>query len=197
MHAYVRGFYQPTSLLCFARTCDRYSDFLARHKRLVRTLLDQGFRYGLLCRKFKQFYRSHISLVQRYSHSVTQHLREGVDSQVRWWHIHILLVGVAVTRTDRLSIYPFTGVCLAFSSFFPLFVYRFSKNLYCIFLFFIFICYFLNLFIDFFLLSLFLFLIFFDFLPFFTLCLSSVFPALFLSSWTLCDLGMRSCNVCR
>ena len=48
---------------------------------LVRTLLDQGFQYGLLCRKFKQFYRSHHSLVQRYS--VTQHLREGVDSQVR------------------------------------------------------------------------------------------------------------------
>ena len=27
-------------LLCFARACDRYSDFLTRHKRLVRTLLD-------------------------------------------------------------------------------------------------------------------------------------------------------------
>ena len=93
-------------------------DFLARHKRLVRTLLDQGFRYGLLCRKFKQFYRSHHSLIQCYSHSVTQHLREGVDSQVRWWRIHILLVGAAVTGTDRLSIYPFTGVPLAFSSLF-------------------------------------------------------------------------------
>ena len=34
----------------FASACDSYSDFLARHKRLVRTLLDQGFRYGLLCR---------------------------------------------------------------------------------------------------------------------------------------------------
>ena len=81
-----------SQLLRFARTCDRYSDFLARHKRLVRTLLDQGFRYGLLCRKFKQFYPSHHSLNQRYPHSVTQHLREGVDSQVRWWRIRILLV---------------------------------------------------------------------------------------------------------
>ena len=72
-----------SQLLRFAPACDRYSDFLARQKRLVRTLLDQGFGYGLLCRKFKQFYRSHHSLIQRYSHSVTQHLREGVDSQVR------------------------------------------------------------------------------------------------------------------
>ena len=107
--------YQPTSL--FARTCDRYSDFPARHKRLVRILLDHDFRYGLLCRKFKQFYRSHHSLVQRYSHSVTHHLREGVYSQVRWWRIRILLVGAAVTGTDRLSIYHFTGVLFAFSSF--------------------------------------------------------------------------------
>ena len=72
-----------SQLLRFAHACDRYSDFLARHKRLVRTLLNQGFRYDLLCREFKQFYRSHHSLIQRYSHSVTQHLREGVDSQVR------------------------------------------------------------------------------------------------------------------
>ena len=106
-----------SQLLHFTRACDRYSDFLARHKRLVRTLLDQGFRYGLLCRKFKQFYQSHHSLIQRYSHSVAQHLREGVDSQVRWWHIRILLVVAAVTGTDRLSIYPFAGVPLAFSSF--------------------------------------------------------------------------------
>ena len=103
-----------SQFLRFARACDSYSDFLARHKRLVRTLLDRGFRHGLLCRKFKQFYRSHHSLIQRYSHLVTQHLREGVDSQVRWWRIRILLVGAAVTGTDRVSIYPFTGVPLAF-----------------------------------------------------------------------------------
>ena len=71
-----------SQLLRFARTCDRSSDLLARHKHPVRTLLDQGFQYGLLCRKYKQFYWSHHSLVQRYSHSVTQHLRDGVDSQV-------------------------------------------------------------------------------------------------------------------
>ena len=98
-----------SQLLRFARACDGYSDFLACHKRLVRTLLDQGFRYCLLCKKLKQFYRSHHSLIQRYSHSVTQHLREGVDSLVRGWRISILLVGAAVTGTDRLSLYPSSG----------------------------------------------------------------------------------------
>ena len=142
--------------------------FPACLKRLVRTLLDQGFRYGLLCRKFKQFYRPHHSLIQRYSHSVMQHLREGVDSQVRWWPIRILLVGAVVTGTDRLSIYSFTGVLLSFFSF--LYFYRFSEILYFLFLFpFIsFILYIFNLFADFFL-SFFLssfFLSFFKF-PFF------------------------------
>ena len=40
---------------CVAQWCRR-----PVQNRLVRTLLDQGFRYGLLCRKFKQFYRSHF-----------------------------------------------------------------------------------------------------------------------------------------
>ena len=139
---------------------DRYSDFLAHHKRLVRTLLDMGFRYGLHCRKIKQFYRSHHSLVQRYSHSATRHLREDVDSQVRWWRIGVLLVGAAVTGTDRLSIYPFTGVLLAFSSFLFLNI-NFLKFfvLYFILFFHFFVNF--NLFIDFFLLSIFNFSLFF------------------------------------
>ena len=144
-----------SQLLRFARACDRYSDFLARHRCLVPKLLDQGFRYGFLCRKFKQFYRSHHSLVQRYSHSVMQHLREGVDSQVRWWRICILLVGAAVTGTDRLSIYPFTGVPLAFSSFLFFF---FFISLLLIFKFFIDFFFFLSFFCKF-------SLIFFSFMP--------------------------------
>ena len=44
-----------SQLLRFAPACDRYLDFLARHKRLVWTLLDQGFQYGFLCRKFNSF----------------------------------------------------------------------------------------------------------------------------------------------
>ena len=153
MHAYVRVYI--SQLLRFARACDRHSDFLACHKRQVRTLLDQGFRYGLLCRKLKQFYRSHHSLIQRYSHSVTQHLREGVDSQVRWWRICILLVGAAVTGTDRLSIYPFTGVPLAFSSFllFFLFFAFFSFSFF----------FFLFLFFSFFFLFIFYYLCFVNF----------------------------------
>ena len=128
-----------SQLLRFARICDRYSDFLARHKRLVQTLLDQGFRCGLLCRKFKQFYHSSHSLEQSYSYSVTQHLREGAHGQVQWWRIRILLVGAAVTGTDRLSIYPFTGVPLAFSSFLLLFFFLFFSFFFFLFPFFSFL----------------------------------------------------------
>ena len=71
-----------SQLIRFAKACDTYPDFLTRHQRLVATLMRQGFKYDLLCRKFKQFYRSHFDLISRYSKSVTQHLREGVDSQV-------------------------------------------------------------------------------------------------------------------
>ena len=78
-----------------------------------------------------------------------QHLREGVDSQVRWWRIHILLVGAVVTGTDRLSIYPFTGVPLAFSSF--LFLRDFVKiYIFYSFIIFSFLFCFFKLFIDFF-----------------------------------------------
>ena len=167
-----------SQLLRFACACDRYSDFLAHHNRLVQTLLDQGFRYGLLCRKFKQFYRSHHSLVQRYSHSVTQHLREDVDSKVQWLRIRILLVGAAVTGTDRLSIYPFTGVFLAFSSFLFMYIDFLKTYIYDFIDFLIFILLIFNLFIDsfFFFLSFFLkfsfiFFLFFFFLFFYFLFL--------------------------
>ena len=107
------------------------------------------------------------------------------DSQVRWWRIRILLVGAAVTGTDQLSIYPFTGVPLAFSSF--LFCYFFISVLliFVIHWFFSFsfisVLLIFELFIDFsssFFLSLLYFLYFILFYPhlfflFFTLCLSS------------------------
>ena len=71
-----------SQLIRFAKACDTYTDFLKRHQNLVRTLAKQGFKYNLLCKKFKQFYRSNFDLVSRYSKSVTEHLREGIDSQV-------------------------------------------------------------------------------------------------------------------
>ena len=81
-------------------------------------------------------------------------LREGVDSQVWWWRIHILLVGTAVTGTNRLSIYPFTGVLLAFSSFLYFFMdflnfiffifYFFFFVLFCLFLIYLLISFFFN-----------------------------------------------------
>ena len=67
-------------LIRFAKACDTCPDLLTRHQRLVSMLTRQGFKYELLCRKFKQFYRFHFDLISRYSKSVTQHLREDVDS---------------------------------------------------------------------------------------------------------------------
>ena len=64
-----------SQLIRFAKACDTYPDFLTRHQCLVSTIMRQGFKYDMLCRKFKQFYRSHFDLISRYSKSVTQHLR--------------------------------------------------------------------------------------------------------------------------
>ena len=52
-----------SQLIRFAKAYDMYPDFLTRHQRLVSTLMLQGFKYDLLCRKFKQFYRSHFDLI--------------------------------------------------------------------------------------------------------------------------------------
>ena len=133
--------------------------------------------------------QSHHSLVRRYSHSVMQHLQEGVDSQVQWWRICILLVGAAVTGTDRLSIYPFTGVLLAFFSF--LFYIDFLK--FYIFYFFIFFFHSFFFFLSLFFLN-FSFVFFYPYLFFYSLS-PHFFPSLFLSSWSLSHLTMRSCNV--
>ena len=48
----------------------------------VRALLHQGFKCDLLCRKLKQFYRSHFSTVSCYPKSVTQYLCDSIDRQV-------------------------------------------------------------------------------------------------------------------
>ena len=74
MHANVWSLHHSTH--SFRQGLRTYPDFLTRHQRLVSTLMRQGFKYDLLCRKFKQFYRSHFDLISRYSKSVTQHLRE-------------------------------------------------------------------------------------------------------------------------
>ena len=71
-----------SQLIRFAEACNTYTDFLRRHQNLVRTLTKQGFKHNFLCKKFKQFYRSNFDLVSRYSKSVIEHLRGGIDSQV-------------------------------------------------------------------------------------------------------------------
>ena len=122
---------------------------------------------------------------------VMQHLQEGLDSQAQWWRICILLVGTVVTGTNRLSTYPFTGVLLAFSSFFCFSFVNFSYStfLYISFFNFFFFCFNL-LFIIF--SNFYLFLVSFFYLS------PHFFPTFFLSSWALSPLSLCSYNVvCR
>ena len=196
-----------SQLLRFTRTCDRYLDFLARDKCLVQTLFDQGFRHGLLCKKIKQFYWSHHSLVQHYSHSVTQHLQEGVDSQVRWGRICVYLVGAAVTGTDGFNL-PFHWCSLGlfllpfiffFFSFFLFFFFLFSLSLFFLFIFYFYfysVLLIFKLFFIYFLLSFFLSLLsflFFSFIP----TLSSFFFLNLCLFNSLSSEYARFCNVYR
>lgn len=71
-----------SQIIRFTKACDNYEDFVVRHSRLVNTLLNQGFEIKLLYRKFKQFYRTNYCLVSKYSKSVTEHIRDGIDSRV-------------------------------------------------------------------------------------------------------------------
>ena len=87
------------------RTHTRTHTHTHTHARThVRALLHQGFKCDLLCRKLKQFYRSHFSTVSCYPKSVTQYLCDGIDCQVLWSHCdgsHTLwLVGAMVAFTD-------------------------------------------------------------------------------------------------
>ena len=126
---------------------------------------------------------------------------EGVDSQVRWWCIRMLLAGAAVTGTDRLSIYPFTGVLLAFSSFLYFYFYclKIFLNL-IIFLFYLFSSFLFCLFLVYLLMSFlkfsFVFFRFFIFYFFYSVS-PHFYRCLFLSSWPLSHLSMRPCNVYR
>ena len=101
---------------------------------------------------------------------MTKPLREGVDSQVQIWQVSVRLV----TGINRQSIYPFTGVPLAFSSF--LFLSFFLIFFFSVLLIFKLFIYFFSFFLSFFFLSFLLFYFLLSppvFFSFFTLCLSS------------------------
>ena len=50
-----------SQLICYARCCSNYSDFLPRHRALLTRLLSQGYKVNRLSNTFKKFYGRHRS----------------------------------------------------------------------------------------------------------------------------------------
>ena len=55
-----------SQLICYARCCSNYSDFLLCHRALVTRLLSQGYKVNHLSNTFKNFYGRHTYLVEQY-----------------------------------------------------------------------------------------------------------------------------------
>ena len=60
------------------RICSTYLQFKDRHYTLTAKLVKQGFWYGVLCRPFRQFSRTHASIFSRFGCSVHKHILEGI-----------------------------------------------------------------------------------------------------------------------
>ena len=59
-----------SQLVCYARCCSSYSDFLIHHRALVKRLLSQGYKVNHLSNTFKKFYGRHTDLVGQYKKNV-------------------------------------------------------------------------------------------------------------------------------
>ena len=68
-----------SQLLCYARCCSNYSDFLIRHRALVKRLLSQGYKVNRLSNTFKKFYGRHTDLVGQYKKSVCQMFADSIS----------------------------------------------------------------------------------------------------------------------
>ena len=55
-----------SQLVRYARCCSNYSDFLIRHRALVKRLLSQGYKVNRLSNTYKKFYGRHTDLVGQY-----------------------------------------------------------------------------------------------------------------------------------
>ena len=68
-----------SQLICYARCCSNYSDFLSRHRALVTRLLSQGYKVNLLSNTFKKLYGRHTDLVGQYKKNVCQMFADSVS----------------------------------------------------------------------------------------------------------------------
>ena len=67
----VYGVY-ASQLIRNALCCSNYSDFLSRHRALVKRLLSQGYKINRLFNTFKKFYGRHTDLVGQYKNNICQ-----------------------------------------------------------------------------------------------------------------------------
>ena len=68
-----------SQLICYARCCSNYSDFLLRHRALVTRLLSQGYKVNRLSNTFKKFYGRHTDLVGQYKNNVCQVFADSIS----------------------------------------------------------------------------------------------------------------------
>ena len=68
-----------SQLVRYARCCSSYSDFLIRHRALVKRLLSQGYKVNRLSNTFKKFYGRHTDLVGQYKKNVCQMFADSIS----------------------------------------------------------------------------------------------------------------------
>ena len=68
-----------SQLVRYARCCSSYSDFLIRHRALVKRLLSQGYKVNRLSNTFKKFYDRHTDLVGQYKKNVCQMFADSIS----------------------------------------------------------------------------------------------------------------------
>ena len=68
-----------SQLIRYARCYSSYSDFLIRHRVLLKRLLSQGYKVNRLSSTFKKFYGRHTDLVGQYKKNVCQMFADSIS----------------------------------------------------------------------------------------------------------------------
>ena len=68
-----------SQLIRYACCCSNYSDFLSRHRALMKRFLSQGYKVNRLSNTFKKFYGKHTDLVGQYKKNVCQMFADSVS----------------------------------------------------------------------------------------------------------------------
>ena len=68
-----------SQLVRYARCSSNYSDFLIRHRALVKRLLSQGYKVNRLSNTFKKFHGRHTDLVGQYKKNVCQMFADSIS----------------------------------------------------------------------------------------------------------------------